>query len=72
MDTIGVPELLIILVIILLLFGVGRLGKIGSELGSGIRAFREGLKGPEDEKADKPAATTASVEPASAETKTAN
>jgi sec-independent protein translocase protein TatA len=44
----GVPELLIILVIIILLFGVGRIGKITGELGSGIRAFREGLKGPED------------------------
>ncbi len=43
----GVPELLIILVIIILLFGVGRIGKITGELGAGIRSFREGLKGPE-------------------------
>ncbi len=40
----GLPELLIILVIIILLFGVGRIGKVAGELGSGIRAFREGLK----------------------------
>lgn len=39
----GVPELLIILVIVLLLFGPGRLGKIAGELGTGIRTFREGL-----------------------------
>jgi len=39
------PELIIILVIILLVFGVGRISKIGKELGSGIRSFREGLKG---------------------------
>ena len=46
----GVPELLIILVIVLLLFGPGRLGKIAGELGSGIRNFREGLnEGKEDE-----------------------
>lgn len=45
----GVPELLIILVIILLIFGVGRIGKIGGELGKGIRSFRDGLKGPEEE-----------------------
>lgn len=45
---IGAPELLIILVIVLLLFGVGRLAKVGSELGQGIRAFRKGLQG-EDE-----------------------
>jgi sec-independent protein translocase protein TatA len=38
-------ELIIILVIILLLFGVGRISKLGGELGSGIKAFREGLTG---------------------------
>lgn len=47
---IGVPELLIILVIIILLFGVGRIGKVAGELGSGIRSFREGLKTQDDEK----------------------
>ena len=45
----GVTELIIILVIVIVLFGVGRLGRIGGELGSGIRAFREGLSGDEDE-----------------------
>lgn len=40
----GPWELLIILVIVLLLFGVNRIGKLGSELGKGIRAFREGVK----------------------------
>ena len=38
-------ELIIILVIILLLFGVGRISKLGGELGSGIKAFKEGLTG---------------------------
>lgn len=42
---IGPLELVIILVIVVLLFGVGRIGKVAGELGSGIRAFREGLKG---------------------------
>ncbi len=42
---IGMPELLIVLVIVILLFGVGRVGKLGSELGKGIRSFREGLNG---------------------------
>ena len=41
----GVPELIIILVIILLLFGPGRIGKIAGELGKGIRNFRDGLGG---------------------------
>jgi sec-independent protein translocase protein TatA len=41
----GIPELLILFAIILLLFGVGRIGKISGEIGKGIRAFREGLSG---------------------------
>jgi sec-independent protein translocase protein TatA len=49
---IGVPELLLILVIVILLFGVGRIGKIAGEIGSGIKNFREGLKGDEEKKAD--------------------
>lgn len=40
----GVPELIIILVIVILLFGVGRVTKIGGELGSAITSFRKGLK----------------------------
>jgi sec-independent protein translocase protein TatA len=39
----GTPELLILLTIVLLLFGVGRIGKIASELGRGIREFRQGI-----------------------------
>lgn len=44
MAGLGVPELLIILVVVLLLFGVGRISRVGSELGKGIKAFREGVK----------------------------
>ena len=40
----GPTELIIILAIIIILFGVGRLSKIGGELGSATRSFREGLK----------------------------
>ena len=39
----GTTELLIILAVVVLLFGVGRIGKIAGELGSGIRAFKQGL-----------------------------
>jgi sec-independent protein translocase protein TatA len=45
----GPTELIIILVIVVLLFGVGRLSRIGGELGRGIREFRTGLKTDEDE-----------------------
>jgi sec-independent protein translocase protein TatA len=48
----GLPELLIILVIIVILFGPGRIGKVAGELGKGIRSFREGLSGKEEEKKD--------------------
>lgn len=49
----GPLELTIILVIVVLLFGVGRIGKVAGELGSGIRAFREGLQGKDEEKEEK-------------------
>jgi sec-independent protein translocase protein TatA len=39
----GTPELIILLVIVLLVFGVGRIGRIAGELGQGIRQFRQGL-----------------------------
>jgi len=45
----GAPELIIILIIVVLIFGVGRIANIGGELGKGISAFRKGLK-PDEEK----------------------
>jgi len=47
----GVPELILILVIAILIFGPGRIGRIGSELGKGIRGFKEGV-GTDDKEAD--------------------
>lgn len=46
----GPTELIIILVIVIVLFGVGRISKIAGELGSGIRAFREGIQSDDDKK----------------------
>jgi sec-independent protein translocase protein TatA len=46
----GPTELIIILVIVILLFGVGRIGKIAGELGKGIREFRQGLSSDDDQK----------------------
>jgi sec-independent protein translocase protein TatA len=54
----GPTELVIILIIVLLLFGVGRIGKIGGELGSGIRAFKEGLQTEEDKAKEKSSGTS--------------
>jgi sec-independent protein translocase protein TatA len=48
---IGTPELIILLIIILLLFGVGRISRVASELGRGIREFRRGFSESEEEDA---------------------
>ncbi len=40
----GLPELLIILVIVVLLFGAGRLPQIGAGIGEGIRNFKKSMK----------------------------
>jgi sec-independent protein translocase protein TatA len=45
MPNLGVPELLIIMVIIILVFGVGKLPQIGKALGQGIREFRDATQG---------------------------
>ena len=50
----GPLELGLILLIVILLFGVGRISKISGELGHSIRSFREGLKG-DKEKGEKEA-----------------
>ena len=52
MFDIGPSELLIILLIVILLFGAGRISKIAGELGQGIREFRKGLAGDEDSTAE--------------------
>ena len=49
MSYLGAPELILILIILLLLFGVGQIGKIRGKLGKGINFFRHGLKGGEPE-----------------------
>lgn len=48
-QSLGPTELLIIFAIVLLLFGAGRVGKVGHELGSAISEFRKGLKEGDDE-----------------------
>ncbi|MGD2156222.1 MAG: twin-arginine translocase TatA/TatE family subunit [Anaerolineales bacterium] len=50
MPQLGPTELIIILVIVILLFGVGRIGRIASEIGSGIREFRKGLSDDDPER----------------------
>jgi sec-independent protein translocase protein TatA len=46
---IGMPELIIILIIILIIFGAGKLPEIGSGIGKGIRNFKKATNTPPEE-----------------------
>ena len=61
----GLPrgaEWIIILVIIVLLFGPGRIGKLSGEIGKSIKAFRDGLSG-EKKEDDQSTDTKGNIEP---------
>lgn len=46
--SLGTTELIIILVIVIIIFGVGKLPQLGGALGKGIREFRDATKGAEE------------------------
>ena len=51
---IGLPEILLILLLVVLIFGARRLPEIGGGIGEGIKNFRKGIKSPDkDQPADK-------------------
>jgi sec-independent protein translocase protein TatA len=52
----GMPELLVILVILILIFGTSRIAGLGKGLGEGIRNFKKGVKD-EDDPGDQPKAS---------------
>lgn len=54
MGSIGMTELLLILVIVLLIFGGRKIPELAKGLGEGIRHFREAMRGDQDEKKDRP------------------
>ena len=58
---IGIPELLIVLVIILLIFGAKRLPELGRSLGGGMREFKDSVTSKGD--ADDAAAAAPAIEP---------
>ena len=45
----GVPEMLLILFIVVLIFGTSRIPELGKGLGEGIRNFKKSLKGDDEE-----------------------
>ncbi len=51
----GIPELLISLAIVLVLFGPGRLSGMGSAIGQSIRSFREAVREPTAQGSDRDA-----------------
>ncbi|MEP7133848.1 MAG: twin-arginine translocase TatA/TatE family subunit [Chloroflexota bacterium] len=61
MFRLGGTEWIIILVIVILLFGPGRIGKLSGELGKSIKSFRDGLSGDKEE--DKPTDSNGNIEP---------
>jgi sec-independent protein translocase protein TatA len=54
----GAPELIIVLVIFLIVFGVGRLPEVGSAMGRSVREFRHSMHENPDESADPSGETT--------------
>ena len=62
--TLGLPELLIILAIVILIFGVNKLPRLGKGLGEGIRNFKDSVKtGNNEEDETGSNSNTESVEP---------
>jgi len=46
----SLPHLILVLLIVLLVFGAGRLPRVMGDIGKGIRSLREGLKGEDETK----------------------
>ena len=44
----GLPELAILLVVILIVFGAGKLPKVMGQMGKGVKSFKDGMKGDEE------------------------
>lgn len=72
MAGIGVPELAIVLVIIVIIFGVGKLPEIGGALGKGIREFKTESTTEEKEREEKERLEAGSSKTASTLTSSAN
>jgi sec-independent protein translocase protein TatA len=48
--SLGVPEIILILVIIMIFFGVGKLPQVGENIGKALRSFKKAQSGEEEEK----------------------
>jgi sec-independent protein translocase protein TatA len=68
----GIPELLILLVIVVLIFGAGRLPEVGGAVGKSIREFRKATKDGDEESAAKDATMSAATPAATSANGSAN
>jgi sec-independent protein translocase protein TatA len=59
---IGLPEILVVLVIALIIFGPKRLPELGRSVGKGIREFRSSISGNDDDDEEEPPAKPAQIE----------
>lgn len=48
----GMQELLIVLVLVLIIFGAGKLPQVGGQLGKGLRNFKDGMRGEDDDQVE--------------------
>lgn len=62
MRSLGPTELIIILAIVIILFGVGRVSRIGSELGTAVREFRRGIQEDDTDTTDTEEGTSSTAE----------
>jgi len=53
MPSLGFPELIVVLLIVIVIFGANRLPGLGRGIGSAIRNFKEGMKDEKDEERDR-------------------
>ncbi len=68
LGSLGAPELLIIGAIVILLFGVGKLGGLGKGLGESIKEFRSAVKDDKDKKDEQPPVQQATAQQPAAPT----
>jgi sec-independent protein translocase protein TatA len=67
--SLGVPEIILILVIVMIFFGVGKLPQVGESIGKAIRSFKKAQSGEDEE--EKETTTTKSSAKSSSSKKTA-
>ena len=58
---IGIPELLIILAVVMLLFGAGKISSLGKDLGTSVKEFKKAIKDEDAENGAKPGATSSAT-----------